>query len=154
PATKESASVTQPSHPPPAPAPPFAHPAPSSPAILETPPRVQSAPQPTDSPSAAGAEPTQAVDIRGLLLWPGLGLLVCGVLGVMRSIEFIFQTWKMGPEGALRTAEEAKEAMPQALSLLMPQQSGEELYSGWLVLGCILLLVNLGTIIGAIQMLR
>jgi hypothetical protein len=117
----------------------------------KVPPTTAEQPPPVTLQPATIHDPNALLDVRRLLLMPGLGLLICGVLGTMGTMEMITRPWRLGPEGMVRMWDEA---MPQMLKPFVPQPSAEELTQQAVLGGVFFLVISLGMVFGAMQMLR
>jgi hypothetical protein len=106
--------------------------------------------EPAVSPAgdAVAAEPEPMLDVRRMLLLPGMGLLICGVLGFFQCAVHIKDTLLNGPEGMKELAEARLPAWFQ------PQPSAQELFVGDLLLWSIFLALSTGMIVGGVQILR
>jgi hypothetical protein len=111
-----------------------------------SPPRTEPAPPP------APGEPLPVVDVQRALMWPGIGLLICGVLSGIQTIAIFSEIVARGPEGMVRLVEEATPQWLRALTL--QQTSPDALYVRALVVEGLSLVISLGMLLGGMQMLR
>lgn len=103
----------------------------------------------TTEGDAVAAEPEPMLDVRRMLLLPGLGLLICGILGTIRILDVLQEVWRTGPEGMNKSLQN----MPFS-ELFVQRPSPESLFAATLVVGAAFLLISIGMVVGGVQMLR
>ncbi len=124
----------------------------ATPAPAETPRLTSTLPRESAQASAGGDPGRPVVDVQRALLMPGVGLLVCGILGAIASLIVLRNDLASGEEGVLRLLEE--NYPPGLMKMLTDSMSHSTIYAvevGTRGLGA---LVSLGIVIGAIRMLR
>jgi hypothetical protein len=98
---------------------------------------------------AITADPEPMLDVRRMLLLPGLGLVICGILGAIHLVNALNEIWASGPEGMNKSLD----SMPLKNWVVAPP-SPEVVYFGTLFIGVVFLLISLGMVVGGIQILR
>jgi hypothetical protein len=120
-------------------------------------PKEKPKPRPEDVPTKTGvsdggaitADPEPMLDVRRMLLLPGLGLVICGILGAIHVVNVFREIWASGPEGMNKSLE----SMPLR-NWVVPPPSPEALYFSTLFICVVFLLISLGMVAGGIQILR
>jgi hypothetical protein len=103
-------------------------------------------------PLPFGPETERIEDVRRIVVLPGLGMLMSGVLSMIANLFTLHTFWALGPEGV---AQKMEETNPAVTSMAMAQgYTPATMFYLSLFMGIVLLLISAGVVVGAMQMLR